>query len=60
MGEKIKALREQVGLSQKELAAALGLDQSAVSLWERGKTAPTIGTLYRLADILGVKPGDLL
>ena len=60
MGEKIKAYREAAGLSQKQLADALGLDQSAISNWETGRTAPTINNLYRTADILGCRPADLL
>lgn len=32
--------REKVGLTQKEVAEKLGVDQSAVSFWETGKTHP--------------------
>lgn len=60
MGEKIRQAREKAGLSQHELAQALGVSHAAISFWESGRTAPTIGNLYRLASILGVKPGDLL
>lgn len=60
MGAKIRQLREQLGMSQRQLAAALGLDPSAVCLWESGKTVPTIHNLYRLADILGCDARDLL
>ncbi|MGE0201763.1 MAG: helix-turn-helix domain-containing protein [Candidatus Melainabacteria bacterium] len=35
-GIKIKARREELGLSQKDLASALNLDQGKVSLIERG------------------------
>lgn len=59
MGEKIRAYRERKGLSQKALAEALGVDQSAVSNWERGLSEPTAFNIRRLADLLGVKPGDL-
>ena len=59
MGEKIRALREAKGLSQKELAEALGVDPSSVCYWESGKNEPTIFNLRRLADILGVTPGEL-
>lgn len=59
MGAKIRELREKRGLSQKELADALGVDRSAISLWESGKTEPTAFNIRRLADILGVAPGDL-
>lgn len=59
MGDNIRALREAKGISQRELAEALGVDQSAVSNWERGKAEPTAFNIRRLADLLGVKPGDL-
>ncbi len=59
MGAKIRQFRERLGMSQKQLADALGLNQSAVALWETGKTTPTNQNLIRLADILGCKPGDL-
>lgn len=60
MGEKIRQARENAGLSQKQLAEALGLDQSAVSNWETGKSEPTLHNLRRMADILGCRPADLL
>lgn len=56
---KIREYRKKAGLSQTELAEALGIDQSAVSNWERGLSEPTAFNIRRLADILGVKPGDL-
>ena len=59
MREKIRALREAKGLSQTELAEALGVDQTTISAWENGKAEPTLFNLRRLADLLGVKPGDL-
>ena len=45
-------------MTQKEVADALGLDQSAVALWEIGRTEPSTHNLRRLADILGCSPGD--
>lgn len=60
MGEKIREFRERAGLSQRELAQALGLDQSAVSSWEIGRAEPTLHNLRRMADILGCRPADLL
>ena len=58
-GAKIREYRERMGLSQKQLAAALGVDSSAVCLWENGKTAPTMKNLIRLAEVFGCSPGDL-
>lgn len=60
MGERIRQARERAGLSQKQIAEALGIDQSAVSFWETGKSEPTLHNLRRLADILGCRPADLL
>lgn len=60
MKEKIRALREAKGLSQAELAEALGVDQTTISAWERGVAEPTLFNLRRLADVLGVSAGELL
>lgn len=59
MGEKIREYRERKGMTQRDLAASIGVDASAVSLWESGKTAPTANNIVKLASILGVTPGDL-
>lgn len=56
---KIRKRRMELGLSQHQVAEALGLNQAAVCLWESGKTVPTVQNLIRLADILGCEPGDL-
>ena len=59
MGEKIKQRREAAGMSQKELAAMIGVDASAISLWENALTNPKMGNLIKLAEIFKCKPGDL-
>lgn len=59
MGDRIRVYRAMRGLKQKDIAIALGLDQTTVSAWENGKAEPTLFNLRRLADILGVTPGDL-
>lgn len=59
MGEKIKERREAAGMSQKQLAAMIGVDASAISLWENDLTNPKMGNLIKLAEIFGCKPGDL-
>lgn len=38
LAAKLKKLRKAKGLSQTDVAVAIGVDQSAVSLWEKGKT----------------------
>lgn len=59
MGEKIKQRREAAGMSQKELAAMIGVDASAISLWENSVTSPKMGNLIKLAELFECKPGDL-
>jgi putative transcriptional regulator len=39
--EMVKELRKQLGLSQEELAHALGVSFASVNRWENGKTAPS-------------------
>lgn len=56
----IKDLRKKMGLSQKELADKLFVNQTAVSQWERGVTTPNKNTLIKLADIFGVTVDFLL
>lgn len=38
---RVAAVRQRQGLSQRQLAARLGTDQSALSAWERGETRPS-------------------
>lgn len=52
--------REQAKMSQKEVADKLGVDQSAVSLWETSKTYPRGRTLVKLAELYGCSVNDLL
>jgi len=52
-------LRERQGLSQAELAAALGVAVSTVSSWERGARVPSLPVLAALAERLDLDLGDL-
>lgn len=55
-GEILKELRNRKNLSQEELATDCGLDRTYISLLERGLRQPTLGTLFKLAEVLGVSP----
>lgn len=46
--EVVKALRKQLGLSQEELAHALGVSFATVNRWENGKTSPSRLALRQL------------
>lgn len=53
-GEKIKAKRKAMGLSQEDLAAKLGVTRQAVSKWEMDRTQPTMTNLRELAQVFSV------
>lgn len=59
-GAAIRALREQRGLTQKELGERLGVSDKAVSKWETGRGLPDITLLEDLAGELGVSVAELL
>jgi|SRR5580700_8849979 ribosome-binding protein aMBF1 (putative translation factor) len=52
---EIHALREKRGLSQRELAERLGTTQSAIARLEAGNVSPSLATLDKVADALGVE-----
>lgn len=52
--------REKAGLTQKEVAEKLGVDQSSVSFWETGKTFPRAFILSRLSEIYCCPIDELL
>ncbi len=56
---RIKELREEFGLTQKELAAKIGNVQRNISNWENGSSEPDCETLVRLADVFGVTMDEL-
>jgi transcriptional regulator with XRE-family HTH domain len=59
-GEKLKYLRQQKMLSQRDLAWAIGSTQATVSALEVGSRTAQPRTVRKLADALGVEPKDLL
>jgi transcriptional regulator with XRE-family HTH domain len=52
--ERLKALREENGLSQPALAERAGIGVSTLRQFEYGRREPTYGTLVKLASGLGV------
>ena len=53
-GENLRMLRMSAGLSQTELAEAIGVSQVAVSGWETGKKEPNFETCEAIADYFNV------
>ena len=54
VGTRLRQLREERKLSMRALATASGLSANALSMIERGKTSPSVSTLYKLADAMGI------
>ena len=51
---RLSELRERKGISQKDIAAELGIDRTTWNKWEKGKAEPSIDMLCMLADYFGV------
>lgn len=60
VGERIKALREEKGLSLKDLADRTGFSTALLSQMENHLLSPSLGTLIKLARAFGVRVGDFL
>ncbi len=56
----LKRLREERHLSQRQLAAKIGVSPSMVGLYESGDRMPSFETLLRIRQILGVSTDCLL
>ena len=53
--ENITKLREEKGLSQRELAVASGVTPASISRWENGERIPNAVYIAQLANALDVK-----
>ena len=60
IGSRIRKYREARGLSQKQLAARLGVSNSRVSNWEQGVNRPDADILAAICTALEVSPSQLL
>ncbi len=59
-GHVIRELRLGAELSQEALSFKAGRHRTYVSAIERGQSAPTVDTLWVLAESLGVRPSELV
>ncbi len=53
LGDTLRELRVDAGLSQRDLAGLLGTTQSAISRWEHDGDAPRLATLAEIARACG-------
>lgn len=54
IGQRIKELRENAGMTQAEIGKIAGVSNKAVWTWENGTALPRMGALQRIADRFGV------
>lgn len=59
-GIKLATLLKERGMSQKELAEAASLTPASVSRYVNGEREPRALTVAALAEVLGVKPSDII
>ena len=57
---KLAEVRRKRGMTQAELAKAVGLAQASISTLESGETKPSFETLIKLARTLGCSLDDLV
>lgn len=60
IGKFIKERRQEIGLTQKQLADMFGITAKAISKWECGQNAPDISYLNALSEILDVTINEIL
>jgi len=60
ISQRLKQLRNIKGLSQKQVATEIGVDQGQYSRLESGKVEPTLSSLQKIADVFDISLSELL
>lgn len=60
LNEKLKELRNNKGLTQEELAAALFVSRTAISKWESGRGYPSIDSLKEISSFFSITLDELV
>ena len=60
IGTKLKELRQNKGLTQKDIASSLIITPQTVSKWELGISSPSLEMLVALSEIYGISVDDLI
>lgn len=59
ISDKLLALRKRSGMSQQEVASAIGVTRQTVGNWELGQGSPALDKAAELARLYGVTLDDL-
>lgn len=60
LGNNLKRIRTEKGISQGDIARELGVSRGFISNIENGKTNPTLATIAKLAKVVGVSADQLI
>ena len=60
IGLQIRELRKQKKVTLQELSDRIDIEYNNLIRIEKGRTNPTIGTLYKISSELGVKLKDIM
>jgi transcriptional regulator with XRE-family HTH domain len=60
IGDHLRKRRLDLGIRQKDVAKKLGVDETTVNNWERGRTNPTRRGMIRLLHFLGYDLGSAI
>ncbi len=60
LGARVRERRRRLGISQETLADLADMHWTAIGRLERGVGNPTLAVLLRIAEGLGVDPGELV
>ena len=60
LGENLRKWRLKKNMSQGDLAAALSVDRAYISNIENGRMNPTLSTLEKISNALGISSSELL
>jgi transcriptional regulator with XRE-family HTH domain len=58
LGAALKERRNELGLTQEDVASAAGIDRPFVTLIESARKQPTISVLWRLSTAVDLTPAD--
>ncbi|MFM9925453.1 helix-turn-helix transcriptional regulator [Variovorax sp. H27-G14] len=60
LGTALKERRNELGLTQEDVAGAAELDRPFITMIEAAKKQPTVSVLWRLAAALQMSPADFV
>lgn len=60
LGNELRKARENAEMTQEQLSFKAGVDRTYVSHLENNKKSPTIDTLFRICDALGVSLAKII